>query len=80
MTGVIFDRCTFINCSFNAPLDAVQTNTITFRVCSFLDMESTLEKNTDQKFEQCIFQAGLHKNDGLEKKQNLESQIGKLLI
>ena len=79
MDGVIFDRCTFVNCNFDAPIRSNEAKDTTFRYCSFLDMEMTLNKLANDTFEHCIFQTTDQQNSGVKKKSYLEFQLGELI-
>ena len=80
MEGVIFDRCTFANCRFDKLAPNRQIHAATFRYCSFLDMEKSLERITHHKFESCLFQSSDQQNEGSMKNITLETQIGELLL
>jgi len=79
MEGVIFDRCTFANCRFDPPKKPSDQPLSTFRYCSFLDMEASLKKIPNFKFEACIFPSMHQKNESLNKNTMLERQIEEFL-
>ena len=79
MEGIIFDRCTFVNCNFDTQKSSTLTNIVKFRYCSFLGMKNNFQDLPSHNFEECHFQTkGLNKRQ-LEERTYLDDNIGELL-
>jgi len=79
MQGVIFDRCTFVRCSFKTPQHINLDENITFRHSTFLEMSEVLEEGAVHHFEQCIFpEPSINKAD-MKSERFLNTQVGGLL-
>jgi len=78
--GVIFDRCTFTNCNFEITKNPADTNSITFRHSTFLEMQTNIEKMNHHIFEDCMFPNNDLNKEKRKKHDELDKNIGALLL
>jgi len=63
--GVIFDRCVFESCGFESKLEKIRIAGVEFRYCTFLSMETPLQKFSQENLVNCIIRSSSDAKDDL---------------
>ena len=63
--GVIFDRCVFESCGFESKVEKIRIAGVEFRYCTFLSMETSLQKFSQENLVNCIIRSSSDAKDDL---------------